>query len=277
MEEVAKSAVFLTWAGGTLGYTKILEKVEEGAELLPRPDEGHQAPVELGQCLGLGLQHLHTSAQGRVQLHGLEGKVAHMGSVGRDLGLQQVLLLQQLHCLCQLLPPGCGAGQHLAGGTSDRCSPRALGPRVPVLVHLLCWPGGGGAVCWCGAHLELLELAGGTLYLLQQAQPSLQVCHPLLLPLETLKESLPAPSDLQLPRGHENRGGLYWAAVGSKPVGALVVREEPEPGGWGLGASQPGVVGASCSCFFDTEKAEGGPGRFRSTGPPSLFSSPHLR
>ena len=42
--------------------------------------------------------------------------MAHMGSMGCDLGLQQVMLLQQLHYLCQLLPTGCGAGQHLARG-----------------------------------------------------------------------------------------------------------------------------------------------------------------
>lgn len=70
--------------------------------------------MELGECLDFGLQHLHTSARGGVQLGRLEGKMVHMGSVCRDLGLQQVMLLQQLHCFCQLLPTGCGAGQHLA-------------------------------------------------------------------------------------------------------------------------------------------------------------------
>lgn len=50
------------------------------------------------------------------------------------------------------------------------------------------------------AHLQLVELVGGSLHLLQQAQHSLQVCYLLPLPLETLKELLPAAGDLLLPR-----------------------------------------------------------------------------
>lgn len=87
-----------------------------------------------------------------------------------------------------------------------------------MLVHLLFGLGEGDAG-WYRAHLELLELIGGTLHLMQQAQHSLQVCHLLLLPLETFKKSLPAPSDLQLPAVHENKGGLYWAAMGKPPWG----------------------------------------------------------
>jgi hypothetical protein len=41
-------------------------------------------------------------------------QMVHMGPMGQDLGLQQLMSLQQLHYIGQLLPTGCGAGRHLA-------------------------------------------------------------------------------------------------------------------------------------------------------------------
>lgn len=244
---------------------KFWRQLRSRGELSPGSGKSPQALVEPRQLLGLDLQHLHSSPRRGAQLCGLVGQMAHVGSVDRDLGLQQVLPLQQLHNLCQLLPTGRGAGQHLARDEWSLQS-RVLGPHdLPAVL-----PKG----CWSRAHLQLLELAGGGLHLPQQAQHSLRAGCPLPLSLEVLKEPLPAPGDLQLPEGHENRGGPHWAGVGKLPwaaqlVGGLAALGDPALRGPGLVSIPAPAVGQRVPASLTRAEKPGGAWEVQASCPPA--------